>query len=1106
MILKRKLLIITHIVVLTMPSKSAGKINIGDYFVVPEKNVVPDGAGAAVDAPAGVGQIELAVLTDVSGSMSSYQQQMIDNLVALMEHRDPKVRFRVRVVPFGPRGQGAIFDYRTHRTFNLKTVWDSVADVRRYCRTDFGTYTEYILNLRYVNPNLLLIFSDGEFSDNQFMDRVRQLSTQGHLRQLSKILIVFRPGTEARTVRSMETEWRQFLTADQNVACRAPEIHALRAMTRNTFLDLVKPHLGTVKTINFPPEWKKPVNIAGVVGINGDKPISEIGTLLTAQHPEILNDIWTALKGVIEDTPRVINDPANCWSTVHRLLILSGLKDLYHAWFVKFKNTHPDPAIKKMLNEMALKSFKDSGAVLKKIKALEENGRCTDHVMWCTADMTEEEIAHVIQRKKTGGLIDRMFTGGVCLRKKSTLKKDELAMPITHPDDHRSCLTALSLLFLQWGDEYSLNKDLLTVIVFDLCAYFILAEDIGNLGPLKTMINRVICEEQWLAKELGYDTDLEEFVLSEKPLLFTRYNIKNIGLVLTVLKKEIFKSTYSAVEGMKIPIEKVEGLIRKFRKLDNYQDSARIVRNKHEGFQISRTFAEPIIGKDIPFSTIIGTHDTTLRKDMIVLWPDDSYDGTGREDPKPNLPTIGVVKTSRTFLNRKRTEEFIDCRIQQLDDECFSDGLDVDTVGYTRRHRNLHYVGLRCLVGVASYDQIMNVNSFLMALQGDARIHLIDEKYRQKAVDEATSFFKLNSCSPEDFVEGSRSRGGLRNATTNYIKNKVCVPSDVKYNDVDYTINVPKEVVHAILNLPPGVMEMVKSGANMNMKQALDVLKTPVRGVPVIPSFPFKHYEIKLTGEEIDVISATIKGEIDDMRKRHRPITLLETTTCLYCYDPDLMPYDGIGLDCCGSRFCDECIRPLLERQYEKGSLLEQSMLGCPKCRAPLPHVDGKIKDFFAKHSNSTEILVQKACRVCEDCEQIFEQDNPACGGASIIDATSPVCERCEANRNTDLVAAEAAAGAAGAGVVIWRCPHVGADGVPCDASGTKGAGCDDMECPKCHRHSCAQCSCPFTEEQEEKIADIIAWLCASHPSVGEEKCTEEYIDEYLERNGYYDN
>lgn len=1051
--------------------------------------------------------VNITFLVDVSGSMSAYENAFKRALAAVFAFYKTSKKVCITTVPFGPESSVACYYNRvTNRSVRMVEVWRTEEEVNANYHTDFGTYTTWISNISKAPiTNILVIVTDGDFSDDGFPRSLQNLSNGGHFAQMSKVLIIFRPNTNDETMAYMEAQFRAFLTADPSVACRAPEVIKLTNVHDNTFKSAILPHIADANTIVYPKTWKKPINIAGIVVVNGDKPLSEVVASMDLKTLMKIND---ALIDVIKDNPASIAEDGSNWSVARKLLLLSPLKENHTAWFNEYKQTVTDKKIKDILNKMALDSHKDEGAVLKVLDALGKNNQLTGMCVWFSerSGITEIHIAEAIQRKKFSDLISRMIEGGAVIRK---CEPDLKTMPLTYLDEHRSCVAVLTLIFLQWGSEYRLSKDMLTVVVFDICAFIISSpEEVKReLNDFFQMIIRVICHERWIVEQLGYDHSTGEFDFSTKPLLFTRANIKNIAFVLSTLKEKIFVSTYTDTDGLNLSAAKVEKLIDNFCKLDRYQDMVSVIRTQNNSFTVSRTYREPVEGGGTPFDLIIGD-GIEIGFGQILLLSDNSYrnNTVKLNDPKINLPTIAVVAEVATREGRRRVSKTT-MRACQLDDVSITgvgpNHLMVDSVGFTMRSNAFHKLGARCLLdgttdrtGRITPDHqqiIIGINCFLLALQGPSKYGEINPKFFDTAVLQAEKFCDVNKCTYDDFCLGAKQKPKLRSAVVDYIRIVFCAGEEAKTVDNTYTMKVPSEVIMSLINLPQSVKVMLKSGANLNFAQALALLDEFSTQTELIDNFKVGKHDVLLTKDEIDHFRKTIVDAIKNNRKHEFKIA--GKFFCMYCLDDGIPEYNGVHLKCCDNYCCKECVGPLLTRDYPNGSLLEKSMLGC-MCGGALPHTDPQIKEFFAAHDNKCDVLVDKAVRKCFTCGKIFSQANPTCGSAEIIDATNRNCDDCD----IEVVAAIAAGAAAAAGVTIWRCPHGG-----CDATASKGSGCDDMECYKCHKHSCAVCSCPFTDEQTDRIAHRIAWLCASHPSVGDEKCTEEYIDEYLRRHGYFD-
>lgn len=1038
------------------------------------------------DAAAGGGDALIVVIfLDVSGSMGGAMENMKNAILHLMGQR---VNIRIVVVPFGFK-----VPKDTVRRGGKKAFWTNDADVNDNCFADGYTYTDNILTLaneEIPKPNAIIVVSDGAFSDSNFMIHLRSLARQGCLECLSHLFVFFPKHTDRPTFDKMKELWVHFVRVEDKVAC-APPVFIYQQWSdrhmnnKDYFFTLIEPLIGSVKNIQMPPEWgKKGLLVAGFIAINTNQPASVIANLLP---PEVLTRIFDEIRKVITDRPEAIVNPDSNWGFVHRILILSLISPLYRAWFDKFKKECKDSEVKELLNQMKGESFKDDGAVMKKLNALRDNGQCTQFSLYSsTTEITDGKILAGIQSKKCGVLVKTLLNSGVSLRKTETLGK-ELAMPIVKPKDHRSCLTGLSLLFIQWGSGFSINKELLTVVIFDIAAYFILnPEAAGKLAPFFDMVMCAICNEKWMADELGYNQDLGDFDLAKKPLLFTRFNIRNISIVLLKLKEQIFRSSYSDCEGLKIDPDVINHMVEKFRKLVFYQDIAEII-NSMPLPKVKRTYREAIIeGDAIPPGVVIGTLDTSLKEKMVVIWPEKSYTGD-REDPKPNLPTIGVVISLICQTNR-RGRIIVRVKIEQIDDMALG---GTDDVSYTKQEKDIWKLGLCCLAQDVSPETLALVNSFLLALQGEEKHELILHDYKDEAIAAAELFFEKNKCGPKDFVCGSVKRGDLRDMVTARVKEILSTSNrETKYQNVTYEIDVKRDVFNSVFShYPAAVKEIINSGANMNMSQALEAVRDNSRKERELLPFMFKEHVVNISPAECEQFCAEVIAKISHARKAE--IKILEVATCCLCLEPDnLQPHEGHRFKCCSNQVCTECIEPFLEKEYLRGSLLEQSMLACPYCRHALPVKDEKVAAFLTEHQNSTQILVDKACRVCEDCGNIFIQNNPTCGnGDNIAEATSPVCERCEANRDVELVAQEVASSAAGAGIQMWKCPH-------CDLEGTHGGGCDDMSCVRCGKHSCFKCCMPFNERQTRIIAGNLYWACLHD-------CTPEAIDAFLHEDGH---
>jgi len=272
----------------------------------------------------------------------------LDNSLSM---RGSGARFIIKNIPeFAKRFPGAYVQY-----FGSDVMSDG--SLINILKTDpsYGnrTYTAEFLGPvgRIDPPVVIIIISDGSFTDDRFSERLKTLAGRGFLENLKTFMVFFIPGTTDRDKGLLSEDLTQFCTAREDIVVSPSFTDCVHG--EDTFL-LREFEEKQVKTLLIvPPGF---INVFCLLSFSPDMIMSELAKEILGKE-KLIKDIFDKMKNIITNRPQELL--SNTCAKLHKLLHILFRDNKEYADYISTIMRSSSEKKKNILKKLIQNSFMD---------------------------------------------------------------------------------------------------------------------------------------------------------------------------------------------------------------------------------------------------------------------------------------------------------------------------------------------------------------------------------------------------------------------------------------------------------------------------------------------------------------------------------------------------------------------------------------------------------------------------------------------------------------------------------------------------------------------------------------------------------------------------
>lgn len=987
-----------------------------EHFIkLPKKMSGPPTIGAAIDI-SGSMQAEMSDYTpDLHGPFDSI---VLSNMRALYDKYP-----NMNTVTYGPSdthlrevGEFVRGDFRIVKVPNRPVV-SSYADFNRQFKVDGSTSAHKLQYLTSANAYVLI--GDGALDDPDVWERhLQEHVRNGTFKHTTHMVFVFAPHTTRDDKQNLIDDMRHMLCT-AGIGC---EILVFDTLTHaNHLVEIMTPIMDSYKAFpNLPENY---LQVSDIMAFHQDMLPNVLGNCLKVHNPRVLHQLLEKVKSMAQNDPQSLNDDP-VWAKIHKALIVSFADQpyLYKDWMGDYKRglrlgTPQRDALEKLYKE----SFKDDAKIRKLLSEIDHDKIKGFLVVSQRADVDEDKIINAIRTKRTLMSVIKEMRNHMEFQRRYGLEIDPAnlpGMPIldTRCASPKECRAMFQLLFIQWT-QASLDEMLQWI-----SAMYLLTSSGRAVEPeIVAMVEKSFFDaEKHTIKMMGLSEDGID--VDKRELLFHVPITKMLAEVLTRHKKKMFPITLGGREG-ESPISRrvLMDQINTWKKVSQIHSFIRTIHDAARP-KITRKVTKVIKQGTGSIASNLAPGDVVEFCNLANGSSRYSKNKKKRREPWINLPTVGVVVECRYNFHTQLYEVLI----QQLD--------DVEWDGMFYEENNYHTDALRFNV-----PNIEKLNLMVLASipvdDDDIQMPGAFEPHREMVFEINSHLMGLKAQGGQ-FHRDAAVVGGLREEILNHIKG-ICGSAKSVTHDIDIEVDVSLEVIYRSLPVQSDMWSLIKSGANPNMIQILDLIDKPIHNADDrITGFDYKHsglkYNAVITEEEFQQFNDFYNQEFKKFNTFGTGLEALNEVECSICYDSAF--FRLMNRHPCGHFQCHDCMESMV-KDYHPGDVVENMNCLCPECRTPIDHPDHRIKELFQQYPAG--LPNGKLFRFCTDHRcgcALFEQDMPCGQGIEFSEV------KCEACRPPPLPS--------------HPCPS-------CGIQTNKESGCDHITC-HCGAHWCYRCGKQF--------------------------------------------